>query len=92
MYWSRTESSKWSLDSLSFHPRRPFSLDNATPSALVISEGLRSMRDVFGLPCGYLSAHNCAHFLLCDLLAYLLNYHLVNSNLYSLKCLIKLTN
>eukprot|EP00964_Phaeocystis_antarctica_P153215 scaffold121381_cov63-Phaeocystis_antarctica.AAC.1 len=24
MYWSQTESSKWSLDSLSFHPRRPF--------------------------------------------------------------------
>ena len=24
MYWSQTESSKWSLDSLSFHPRHPF--------------------------------------------------------------------
>eukprot|EP00964_Phaeocystis_antarctica_P043048 scaffold24681_cov76-Phaeocystis_antarctica.AAC.2 len=23
MYWSQTESSKWSLDSLSFHPRPP---------------------------------------------------------------------
>ena len=46
------------------------------------------------LPCGYLSAHNRAHVLLCviliyllncllaELLAYLLNYHLVNSILY----------
>eukprot|EP00964_Phaeocystis_antarctica_P153430 scaffold121705_cov60-Phaeocystis_antarctica.AAC.1 len=25
MYWSQTESSKWSLYSLSFHPRHPFS-------------------------------------------------------------------
>eukprot|EP00964_Phaeocystis_antarctica_P033706 scaffold19109_cov75-Phaeocystis_antarctica.AAC.1 len=24
MYWSQTESSKWSLDGLSFHPRPPF--------------------------------------------------------------------
>ena len=24
MYWSQTESSKWSLDSLSFYPRHPF--------------------------------------------------------------------
>ena len=26
MYWSQTESSKWSLDSLSFHPRHPFTV------------------------------------------------------------------
>ena len=26
MYWSQTESSKWSLCSLSFHPRPPFTL------------------------------------------------------------------
>eukprot|EP00964_Phaeocystis_antarctica_P084224 scaffold53013_cov47-Phaeocystis_antarctica.AAC.6 len=40
MYWSQTESSKWSLGRLSFHPRPPFS--HLAPVSRTDAQGWRT--------------------------------------------------
>eukprot|EP00964_Phaeocystis_antarctica_P119192 scaffold82931_cov78-Phaeocystis_antarctica.AAC.1 len=44
MYWSQTESSKCSLDSLSFHPRRPFTVIRGSRSQVDASDSAHLYR------------------------------------------------
>eukprot|EP00964_Phaeocystis_antarctica_P145778 scaffold111891_cov64-Phaeocystis_antarctica.AAC.6 len=47
MYWSQTESSKCSLDSLSFHPRHPFNEDLNSPKQKADAH-VRDISDISG--------------------------------------------
>eukprot|EP00964_Phaeocystis_antarctica_P046220 scaffold26677_cov59-Phaeocystis_antarctica.AAC.3 len=58
MYWSQTESSKWSLDSLSHDLGHPFIVLCSTPTAQVSRAGPR-------LDCGITYRRACGHALMC---------------------------